>query len=100
MVLCSALCAYLTFSCTDTTPLWIASANGHASAVSALLGVGAKVDARASDGSTPLYQAAKWNKPQVLKELLKAVPPPDVNAKNEKDSGATPLYIACNAEVR
>jgi len=54
------------------TPLMLAATSGKADVVGALVGGGAKVNARAADGKTPLMLAAGWADAGVVRALLDA----------------------------
>ena len=80
----------------ETTPLWSAANDGQVETARRLLAGrdgrgGVEVDrARASDGVTPLFQAASQNCPEVVEMLLEH----RANANKEKYDGFTPLMIA------
>ena len=75
----------------DTTPLHEAARNGSAQTVAALLEAGARVNAVATGGRTPLHEAAAENAdPEVLVALVRAGADP--NAK--LPGGRTPLHEA------
>ena len=77
------------------TPLIISSSLGDVDSVHALLAYRADVNAANKDGNTALIYAARYNHPQVVKELLTPQTmqaPVDVNAQN--NSGQTALYWA------
>jgi ankyrin repeat protein len=52
-----------------------------------------------SSGGTPLYIAANWSRPEIVKLLLDHNPRPDINPifslEGDYDNGMTPLGIAC-----
>ena len=74
-----------------TTELHAAARSSGVAEVEGLLKAGADVNAKNTDGSTPLHAAAEFNpSPSVLEVLLKAGA--DVNAKNT--DGWTPLHMA------
>ena len=74
-----------------TTELHAAARSSGVAEVEGLLKAGADVNAKNTDGSTPLHAAAEFNpSPSVLEVLLKAGA--DVNAKNT--DGSTPLHMA------
>ena len=58
------------FPTTKVTALHLASANGSAEIVDLLLSKGANVNARDIENFTPLYEAIKNNKPQIVNILL------------------------------
>lgn len=74
-----------------TTPLSLAIVGGHNEAVKLLIGARAAVDAmNPSDGSTPLFQAAKLGAELIVEQLLLARA--DVNVPD--DDGTSPLWMA------
>ena len=73
------------------TPLFLASREGQASVVDALLKAGAEFDPRSSTGSTPLMLAAASGNVEAVQRLLDAGA--DVKAK-ENARGQTPLMFA------
>lgn len=87
-----------TFGDNSLTPLWAASANGHASSVMALLAGGANVNHRSKGGITPLLVAAQRGHRDVVKVLLDAGA--DVRARVTArdnslfDEGDTALRVA------
>jgi hypothetical protein len=68
------------------SPLGYAAQTGDADSIEALIKAGAKVDAKSSDGATPLMQAARRCSPQAVRVLLKAGA--DARAKDNAGSGA------------
>ena len=75
---------------TKTTPLYIASHNGHLPVAKALLQGGADVDKAADGGFTPLYTASEHGHVHVVLALLQS----GADVDNAMDDGCTPLYIA------
>jgi uncharacterized protein len=75
------------------TPLLIASRNGHAALVDALLANGADPNLATSNGATPLMMAAQGGNADVVKALI--AKGADVNAK-EKVKNETALMIAAS----
>jgi ankyrin repeat protein len=75
------------------TPLLIASRNGHAALVDALLTGGADPNLATSNGATPLMMAAQGGNADVVKALIARGA--DVNAK-EKVKNETALMIAAS----
>jgi len=75
------------------TPLLIASRNGHAALVDALLAGGADPNLATSNGATPLMMAAQGGNADVVKALIARGA--DVNAK-EKVKNETALMIAAS----
>jgi uncharacterized protein len=75
------------------TPLLIASRNGHAALVDALLAGGADPNLATSNGATPLMTAAQGGSADVVKALIARGA--DVNAK-EKVKNETALMIAAS----
>jgi hypothetical protein len=73
-----------------STPLILASHNGHAAAVGALLGAGAAVDQPNQNGSTPLFVASEHGHAAAVEALLGGGAAFDQPTKN----GFTPLHIA------
>ncbi len=73
------------------TPLHLAAHRGHNSAVTALLGAGAKVAARTSTGVEPLHLAAESGDPATVEALIAAGA--DVDAVDSRMS-RTPLMFA------
>lgn len=79
------------------TPLIISSSLGDLPSVQALLAYRADINAANNDGNTSLIYAARYNQPQVVRELLKPQTmqaPVDVNAQNKL--GQTALYWAAS----
>jgi ankyrin repeat protein len=76
------------------TPLMIATTNGSASVVEALLAAGANPNARTVDGATPLMTAAASGSAQAVKLLLDRGA--DLDAKDEAQ-GQTALMFAAAA---
>ena len=76
-----------------TTPLVIASSNGHAAVVRELLARGADVNARSDSGSTALHVASYCGRAEAMRELLKR---PDVDINAQDDNGDTPLFDTCS----
>ena len=70
--------------------LFVAVRSGDANLVADLLNKGAKVNAKGSNGNTPLHLAVLADKLQVVEKLIEGGA--DVNAKN--NHGATPLHWA------
>ena len=87
----------------NNTPLIISSSLGDVNSVRALLAYRADVNAANSDGNTSLIYAARYNHPEVVKELLtpqSLQAPIDIDAQNKL--GQTALYWAAakgNEEV-
>ena len=78
-------------NCNGTTPLIMASGNGHLPVVEALLNHGAVVDkARTDNGATPLFMASGNGHLPVVEALLGKGADPNMAITN----GATPLYVA------
>ena len=81
---------------TETTPLWCAAHNGQVVTARRLLAGrdgrgGVEVNlARASNGTTPLLQAASQNFAEVVELLLEH----RADANKERDNGFTPLLFA------
>jgi ankyrin repeat protein len=73
-----------------TTELRLAARFSGVAEVEVLLKAGADVNAKGTDGSTPLHEAAANNTSPVLEALLKGGA--KVNAKNAL--GMTPLHLA------
>ena len=71
------------------TPLWFAVEFATVETVNALLNAGADIEARTTDGRTPLHLAA-WSTVETVNVLLNAGA--YVNARNE--DGHTPLWFA------
>jgi len=74
------------------TLLYYASEMGRLEIIEALLAVGADINMAISNGKTPLSIACQENKPEVVRILLQARPPPEVNAKDK--TGKTALIEA------
>jgi ankyrin repeat protein len=76
------------------TPLWMASSNGHAAVVAALLAHKATDvnQARTDTGSTPLYMASQKGHAAVVEALL-AHEATEVN-QARTNTGSTPLFVA------
>jgi len=53
------------------TPLHMAAAKGFASVVALLVAAGALIDAQDEEGKTPLYVAAKYDRTEVVEDLLR-----------------------------
>eukprot|EP01087_Luapelamoeba_hula_P015003 TRINITY_DN4450_c1_g1_i1.p1 TRINITY_DN4450_c1_g1~~TRINITY_DN4450_c1_g1_i1.p1 ORF type:complete len:653 (+),score=142.19 TRINITY_DN4450_c1_g1_i1:134-2092(+) len=80
------------------TALWIAANNGHVETVKALVNGGGDLNVCANDGSSPFYQACKWDKKEVVQAILDLPRDkwPDINKATKVDNDASPLYIACD----
>lgn len=75
------------------TPLIISASLGDVPSVQALMAYRADVNAANNDGNTPLIYAARYNHPEVIRELLQPQTmqaPLDVNMQNKL--GQTALY--------
>ncbi len=75
------------------TPLIISASLGDVPSVQSLMAYRADVNAANKDGNTPLIYAARYNHPEIIKELLKPQTmqaPLDVNMQNKL--GQTALY--------
>lgn len=72
------------------TALHVAAGNGAAKAVTALLDVGARADAKAKDGEAPLHLAAAEGHTAIVRLLAEGRA--EVNAANA--DGETPLHVA------
>ena len=75
-----------------TTPLIIASSNGHMAVVRELLARGADVNARDNIGGTALHEASSNGHAEAQRELLKR---DGVNVNAQDNDGSTPLMDAC-----
>ena len=73
--------------------LHAAATSGDAEQLSVLIEHGAKVDARAPDGSTPLHTAARHGQSAAVAALVEAGANPDVR----NDDDATPVHLAATA---
>ena len=81
----------LTLQCNNgSTPLYIASHNGHTEIVSILIKANANPNLYLDDGATPLYIASQNGHTDINSLLLKANADPNLQC----DNGAIPLYIA------
>ena len=75
------------------TPLIISASLGDVSSVQSLMAYRADVNAANNDGNTALIYAARYNHPEIIRELLKPQTmqaPLDVNMQNK--AGQTALY--------
>ena len=73
-----------------------ASVNGHLECVIALLEAGANIDKQTFNGHTPLMDAARWSKIEVVRELLKQ----GADKKLKNKGGKTAHSLASNKEVK
>ncbi|CAF0730976.1 unnamed protein product [Didymodactylos carnosus] len=76
---------------TQSTPLLIASANGHDLVVEILLRNNAKIEVKDSRDASPLHHAAQRGYTEIAKKLIKAGS--EINARDKL--GWTPLMKAC-----
>ena len=73
-----------------STPLCIAAANGHVAVVDLLIGAGACIEAKSTNGYTPFFWAVTCNQRQVVKALIQY----GANMWHRACGGITPLYWA------
>ncbi len=80
----------------EVNALHLAAMKGNEKAFIALLAAGAKIDAIASDGKTVLHIASQYEKPSIIKALLKKIPTDDKDVFiNIQDKyGNTALHVA------
>ena len=78
------------------TPLHMAARRGHAGLAVALISHGASIEARDSNGETPLRRAVNCSQPAVVRVLLSA----GANPKSLCNCGRTALDAARNEEMR
>jgi ankyrin repeat protein len=79
-------------------PLHLAAANDHADVVRLLLDNGANVDSRAQFGRTPLLDAAKYNRVDVIRELVAAGADLEARGGEVWEEGRTALQEAVNID--
>lgn len=74
----------------------MAAVRGNVGIVRTLLDAGATVNVRTEEDVTPLLLAAEKGIPSVVEALLRADPPPDITAVNERTHTALMLAAWCN----
>jgi ankyrin repeat protein len=79
-------------------PLHLAAAQGHADVVALLLEKGAGVDSRAQHGRTPLLEAAKHNRVDVIRVLVGAGADLEARGGDIWEDGRTALQEAINID--
>ena len=74
----------------ESTPLHLASREGHAGVARSLLEHGADATAQTKDGSTPLHLASEWGSKDIVLSLLEH----GADAGTQTKDGSTPLHLA------
>ena len=91
-ILVTTIAAVLLVGCGPSVDIWTAAYDGNIEAVKQHLAAGTDVNAKRSDGMTPLPLAAQFGRKEVAEMLI--ANGADVNAKNNFRS--TPLHFAAD----